>query len=316
MAAITFPSSPSINQIFSSDGHSWQWDGTAWRVFNLTSEPSINYSTITLGNSAAENFQPIATEATNGVNTVTFLTGTNVTWTPPSGISWLKIEIWGGGGGGAGQYFSGCIATAGGGGGGGAYNFLTIPINDIQGTIVYTVGAGGLGGAPGTTSAGTNGGTTSVTLNKVAIVSGIFNDETIYAYGGNGASNNTHGIGGGVLSAPVSTTPGQPINTAFGGTSTATTYTIYGGLVGVGVTTSVAKTLYGGGGGGAGDLSPASFTTSTFGGNGGAGATSTTVAQAGKFPAGGGGGGSAANTTIAGKTGGNGGNGCVKFTYW
>lgn len=34
MAALNFPSSPALNQIYTANGKSWKWDGTAWKAFN------------------------------------------------------------------------------------------------------------------------------------------------------------------------------------------------------------------------------------------------------------------------------------------
>jgi hypothetical protein len=36
MAALDFPTSPSTNQIFTSNGKTWKYDGTAWRTLNVT----------------------------------------------------------------------------------------------------------------------------------------------------------------------------------------------------------------------------------------------------------------------------------------
>ena len=40
MAAIDFPNSPTLNQIFNSGGKSWRWDGNAWLL--IASEVEIN----------------------------------------------------------------------------------------------------------------------------------------------------------------------------------------------------------------------------------------------------------------------------------
>ena len=36
MAALDFPTSPTTNQIFTSNGKTWKYDGTAWRTLNVT----------------------------------------------------------------------------------------------------------------------------------------------------------------------------------------------------------------------------------------------------------------------------------------
>lgn len=36
MAALNFPTSPTLNQVYTSNGKSWKWDGTAWKTFTTT----------------------------------------------------------------------------------------------------------------------------------------------------------------------------------------------------------------------------------------------------------------------------------------
>lgn len=40
MAALNFPSSPILNQIFTSNGKSWRYDGTSWKTFYVLGVPS------------------------------------------------------------------------------------------------------------------------------------------------------------------------------------------------------------------------------------------------------------------------------------
>lgn len=40
MAALNFPSSPVLNQIFTSNGKSWRYDGTSWKTFYVLGVPS------------------------------------------------------------------------------------------------------------------------------------------------------------------------------------------------------------------------------------------------------------------------------------
>ena len=52
MAALNFPTSPTLNQIFTANGKSWRWDGTAWKSFNTlsTSGGGTGLTSITSGN--------------------------------------------------------------------------------------------------------------------------------------------------------------------------------------------------------------------------------------------------------------------------
>jgi hypothetical protein len=40
MAAIAFPSTPSVNDIFTSGNRRWKWTGTRWQVMPVTISPS------------------------------------------------------------------------------------------------------------------------------------------------------------------------------------------------------------------------------------------------------------------------------------
>jgi hypothetical protein len=53
MAALNFPTSPSTNQIFTENGKTWKYDGTAWRTLNVASlvNGGTGLTNITSGNS-------------------------------------------------------------------------------------------------------------------------------------------------------------------------------------------------------------------------------------------------------------------------
>jgi hypothetical protein len=39
---LNFPSSPSLNEIYSSGGNSWIWSGTAWKTYNSSFSSSLS----------------------------------------------------------------------------------------------------------------------------------------------------------------------------------------------------------------------------------------------------------------------------------
>jgi hypothetical protein len=82
------------------------------------------------------------------------------TWTKPSGVTFVRVCVWGGGGGGgSGRFTTAAQDTAGGaGGGGGARASAIFPAACLPSTVTVTIGAGGAGGAARTSaSSGANG---------------------------------------------------------------------------------------------------------------------------------------------------------------
>jgi len=216
------------------------------------------------------------------------------TLTPPSGITSVNVECWGGGGAGEGAAIGG--SAAGGGGAGGAY--VKNPAVAVTPGTAYTVTVGTA--VTGTTNAVVNGkpswfGTTA----------------TVYAQGGNGGSPSTSGN----------------INGAGGAGSSASSVgtTKYAG--GSGSTGNyVSGTSGGAGGGGAGSTGAGGNAsagtggtgTSLNGGNGANGVGNATPGSAGSNYGGGGSGGKATegkSISCADQAGGNGAQGLVKITY-
>lgn len=100
-------------------------------------------------------------------------------YTVPSGVSMIEVEVWGAGGGGG-----GAANNPGGGGGGGATVIATIPVS-AGSSCTVTVGAGGSGGSLGYD--GTSGQDSSVSCaNGVATANG----------GGYGTYSGSGGAGG------------------------------------------------------------------------------------------------------------------------
>ena len=48
MAALDFPSSPTIGQVYTANGKSWQWDGTAWVSYNRIISIGVTGSSMTI----------------------------------------------------------------------------------------------------------------------------------------------------------------------------------------------------------------------------------------------------------------------------
>lgn len=53
MAALDFPSSPSVGQTYIANGSVWEWDGTAWRVIRDIDTSPLTYGGIVLGTTTA-----------------------------------------------------------------------------------------------------------------------------------------------------------------------------------------------------------------------------------------------------------------------
>ena len=127
MAAITFPSSRTLNQTFTSNSITWTWNGTKWKTGGVSSTPAA---------SGAVTY-PFGTDTVNAFTTSGTLTlASNV---------YARILVVAGGGGGSGYE---PYSYGGGGGAGGLLyysNFLM-----TAGTYTVTIGTGGLGTIPAT----------------------------------------------------------------------------------------------------------------------------------------------------------------------
>lgn len=239
-----------------------------------------------------------------GVTRVTEYTA-STTYTKPSGLKYIELEMWGAGGGGA----------AGGsdvsGGGGGAYVSYKIDASLIGSTASIVIGTGGAGGV--SSAAGGAGSSTMFTLSA----------STLIAYGGAGGALQQNGSnGGGIVSHGTTTeTSGTASSTphifkGYGASqNTVPTMTYWGGAPGGGCNGANAcaaggNSIYGGGGGGGARTNAAGAGgTSNNGGNGGAGVTTGTASN-GSSP--GGGGGAASSNG----NGGAGANGKVRITEY
>jgi hypothetical protein len=309
MAAIDFPSSPSVNQVFTANNTSWQWDGTTWVAYEPTSgnflfsagtldagvvsagTNTVIPTTLTLNTLPPPAVTSGTTIISNGTAWVAQQPSANVqtflnsgTWTKPLIGQFVRVQMWGGGGGGN---RNGTSANVAAGGGGGYYEF-TVPIASMGATATVTVGAAGVGRKT-TAGVGTNGGNSGVTLG---------NGLTVYVSGGGGGDVGAGGFGGygGILFsttayADQTVSPPTGANIGAGGSSGGSApqagYSYTGG--GGAVNTSLVGGA-GGWGGGGGSRGANAGGTSMFGGTGG------TFNTDGTQPGGGGGCAGAANT--------------------
>lgn len=245
-----------------------------------------------------------ASRATSGQTSKTFIGAQ--TYTIPAGYTRMDVFCVGGGGKGGRGYRSVYYAEGGGGGGGGRTSTVqNIAISSGQ-VLNIVVGAG-------SSSYGTNGGTSSVSRSGSTLCSANGgNSCTTDSYSSRGCNGGSGGGSGAWYDSPDYVRAG-----AGGSDGSDGTRGNYVGGDGQGTTTRAfgesSGTLYSGGGGGAGaDVSAADGAAGGAGG-GGAGGRTEANGVAGGTNTGGGGGGGGGNIASSGARGegGNGGSGIV-----
>ncbi len=157
-------------------------------AINVNSIDKESGSTLTLGGAGtAVTLHASATSSgfASGFNSMQQFTSSG-TWTKPSGITKIVVEIFGGGGGGGGGRSSGSYPNGANGGGAGGYSMKVIDVSSIS-TATVTIGAGSSGaGADSDASAGGNS-------------TWVDGTNTLTANGGTGGlmgQNNTSNLGG------------------------------------------------------------------------------------------------------------------------
>lgn len=161
----------------------------------------------------------IADNNSFGQTTDTYTSSGTFTWTCPTGVTEVTVQVWGGGGAGGGSTRN---LYCGGGGGGGGYSTGTVPVtagtnytvtvgsggtgstgNGTDGgnssflTITANGGGGGTGGYSGYAGEGGDGGTATGGTTSITGENGA--DETYYNgnyYGGDGGNGANGGAGG------------------------------------------------------------------------------------------------------------------------
>lgn len=221
---------------------------------------------------------------------VQYTTSGATTFTVPSKVTKVHVELWGGGGAGGGgrRGAAASVRSAGGGGGGGAFTFGDFSATAVGASVTVTVAAAaaaGAGGAADNTSGAVGADGANSTFGTL-----------LTAYGGGGGRAGgtvavTGGGGGGALTAGVGATGGGPTaatsGSNFGGAS-GTSNVVgsesgYGGGAGGGSNTAGTtgfgggNSYRGGGGGGAGGpISAADGTNAGGAGGDGQGALNST----------------------------------------
>jgi hypothetical protein len=202
-------------------------------------------------------------------NQVVFTSGSS-TWTVPTGVTSVQVEMVGGGGGGSGggTLYGSTAYDIGGGGGASGTAIVTLNVTPGQ-NLAYTVGAGGTGGAaysaPSTSpTVGLSGGSSSIT----------FGTSVITSPGGGGASVNGTNLNpcstGGSGSLPTVSIPASAV---------VSQVLVKGGDGNVGSTPSIGNTDGVGGSGG-----------SSYWGGGGMGGHVNIATSGSAYGSGGGGG--------------------------
>jgi hypothetical protein len=266
-----------------------------------TDTPVITFGTVTSPDSGTTLvYTPIATfgpyfllvySAASGQTVVTKTTGSG-TIPIPVGVATVKGECWGGGGGGG----NGWVVAAGAGA-----EYACEPSLAVTGggTVSYSVGAAGAGGAlsNSSTNPGSAGGNSTLTGTSVTVTAHSGGGGSVGAGGvaGTGSTNTIHfdGGAGGFASSFSGSGGGSSAGTAAPGTA---------GQGAPSLTTP-----------GAGGVAPAGGGNGGAGGAGGAGVDQGGVP--GSAPGGGGGGGGFNANNSAGHSGGAGHAGQVRITY-
>lgn len=331
-----------LSQTFMGGARTWtQVNSYIADNIQVTTDPDSANDAVRLSYLQA-NYSPLIS---NGVQTFT----ANGTWTKPSNVSFVTVQLIGAGGGGGGGASDANPSTGGSGGGGGDFVVKTFKASDLAATVSITVGLGGTGGA-GAASSGNNGvdGSPGNTTSFGSLISafggggglrGLANSTVTGSGGGGGGSagvgqlGQSNAVSAGGNPAKVTGTPGISGEGGGGINAGAGSSAEFGGAAGGGrVTAAVGaaggSSLYGAAGGGAGGSgntggAGGSINSLTPGGGGGGGAnngagaggagTAGTAGDSTKCGTGGGGGGagttSAGNGAVGGAVGGGGGGG-------
>lgn len=92
MAALDFPASPTLNQIYTANGSSWMWNGTSWISVNPSSGASgAGPDRIFWENDQVVTQSYTITSSKNAVTAGNITINAGVTVTVPSGTRWVIV---------------------------------------------------------------------------------------------------------------------------------------------------------------------------------------------------------------------------------
>ena len=90
MAALNFPTSPVLNQIYTANGKSWRWDGTSWKTYNTI---GISGGGTGLTNINAGNAFLSSNSAGTALTYRSFSAGTGLTFTiTPGNVEFAAVS--------------------------------------------------------------------------------------------------------------------------------------------------------------------------------------------------------------------------------
>lgn len=175
--------------------------GQAFSTTGIFFNPNTNVATAIASTTGASDAGKVIKTNASGLIDVTFTTtpivrtyttsGSPHTWTKPTGLKYIIVEVQGAGGGGKGST-SDSSENAGGGAGG--YAKKLIASATLGATETATVGTGGAGGDGATSAEGSNGGNSTFTVNG---------GSTITGNGGSGSNSPEGGAGGSATNGDI-----------------------------------------------------------------------------------------------------------------
>lgn len=95
--ALNFPINPQENDVYTSEGTTWQYDGTTWNIVSATSALSIPSTPNVFGTVSVTGQQDVVAESST--DTLTFVAGDNITITTDETTDSITINGQAGGGG-------------------------------------------------------------------------------------------------------------------------------------------------------------------------------------------------------------------------